>query len=116
MERRRGQTALAIATTTLIGLSLAGCAANRTAQQCFVVIERKLPRAEVCAGETMLRYHQIPNEELSTVIPPEVAAVLVIEGHLNDLSRYNEGGYTVYNVASGLERQTGPTEASNLYP
>ena len=80
---------------------LAGCATSpsRLASSCYVVIEKKLPKAEICASETQVRYHQYADREIATAVPPTVSAVLVAEGLLQGFAPVDEGGYTVYHMA-----------------
>jgi hypothetical protein len=89
--------------------ALAGCATSpaRLATSCYVVIEHKLPRAEICAGETQVRYHQYAGREIVTAVPPTVSAVLVAEGLMQSIAPVDEGGYTVYHVAPSAELDHG---------
>jgi len=89
---------------------IAGCATSpaRMAASCYVIIEKKLPKAEICASETQVRYHQYADREIVTAVPPVVSAVLVAEGLLQSFAPVDEGGYTVYHMAPGDQRDHRP--------
>lgn len=51
-------------------------------QQCYVIIEDKTIVSEICQRDTMIVYNPAATGIMSSIIPSEIAGVLVLQGHL----------------------------------
>jgi hypothetical protein len=51
--------------------------------QCYLLVDDKIPIAEVCKSGGRLRYHEILPGDAAYEVPPYVQAIFQVHGHIN---------------------------------
>lgn len=51
--------------------------------RCYLIIEDKSPVVEICQEDDLIVYNPLPAPGNASIIPPQIAGVLAIQGHLS---------------------------------